>query len=61
MDNSGYFSPFAPGVFAIHSSGVKPIFTNNSQDRGDGLEALAEDGNPSVLASYIFKWNERYF
>ena len=52
-ENSGYFSPFAPGVFAIHSSGVKPIFTNNSQDRGDGLEALAEDGDPSVLAASL--------
>jgi hypothetical protein len=46
-------TPFAPGVFAIYSSGVKPIFTNNSQDRGDGLEALAEDGDPSVLVTSL--------
>lgn len=52
-DNSGYFSPFAPGVFAIHKSGVKPIFTNNSADRGEGLEALAEDGDPSMLGASL--------
>ena len=52
-DNSGYFSPFAPGAFAIHSSGIKPIFTNNSQDRGDGLEMLAEDGDPGDLAASL--------
>lgn len=53
MDNSGYFSPFAPGVFAIHKSDVMPMFTNNMQDRGDGLEALAEDGDPSALAASL--------
>jgi len=52
-DNSGYFSPFAPGVFAINKTGVMPIFTNNSNDRGDGLEALAEDGDPSVLGASL--------
>ncbi|RUA12496.1 MAG: hypothetical protein DSY82_01090, partial [Flavobacteriia bacterium] len=52
-DNTGYFSPFAPGVFAIHKSNVKPIFSNNTQDRGDGLEALAEDGNPADLAASL--------
>ena len=52
-DNSGYFSPFAPGVFAINKSGVMPIFTNNTADRGDGLEALAEDGDPGTLAASL--------
>lgn len=53
IDKSGYFSPLAPGVFAINESGVKPIFTGNTNDRGDGLEALAEDGDPSVLAASL--------
>lgn len=43
-------SPLAPGVFVVHSSG-RPLFTRGEADRGMGLEALAEDGNPSGLAS----------
>ena len=58
IDKSGYFSPFAPGVFAINEMGVKPIFSNNSNDRGDGLEALAEDGDPSVLAASLSGMND---
>jgi hypothetical protein len=46
---TGYVSPFAPGVYALHKSGVQPIFTENSADRGEGLEALAEDGDASTL------------
>jgi pentapeptide MXKDX repeat protein len=38
----------APGVWAVHSEpGV--LFTEGEADRGDGLEALAEDGSPSTL------------
>ncbi|RUT77648.1 spondin domain-containing protein [Ancylomarina longa] len=47
-DNSGYVSPFAPGVFAIHTSG-NPLFTNGEMQSGNGLEALAEDGSPADL------------
>jgi hypothetical protein len=53
MQNSGYVSPFAPGVYAIHKSEDKPIFTNNVQDDGAGLEALAEDGDPSNLVASL--------
>lgn len=53
MDNTGYFSPFAPGVFAINKSGVMPIFKDNTNDKGDGLENLAEDGDPSVIAASL--------
>jgi len=53
MDNSGHFSPFAPGVFAINKSGVMPIFTNNTSNSGNGLEALAEYGDPSILAASL--------
>ena len=51
-DNSGYVSPFAPGVFAISTSG-KPFFTDGSADGGYGLEKLAEDGGPGDLNSYV--------
>ena len=53
MENSGYVSPFAPGIFAIHKSNVKPLFTNSTQDYGNGLEALAEDGDPSSLSASL--------
>ncbi len=51
--NTGYFSPFAPGVFAVHTNETMPIFTNNTSDNGNGLENLAEDGDPSVLGAAI--------
>ena len=44
--------PFAPGVWVVHSAG-EPLFTNGSADRGDGLEALAEDGMPATLAGNV--------
>jgi len=52
-NNSGYFSPFAPGVFAVHNNGTMPIFSNNTSDNGNGLENLAEDGDPSVLGASL--------
>lgn len=42
-------TPLSPGVFVIHKAGM-PIFTNGKPDRGIGLEAQAEDGDPSGLA-----------
>lgn len=42
-------TPFAPGVFVLHNN-VAPLFVNGMPDRGLGLEAIAEDGNPAVLA-----------
>lgn len=42
----------APGVFVIHADpGV--IFTAGEADRDGGLEALAEDGDPSGLAASL--------
>ena len=41
-------TPFAPGVWVLHSE-AGPLFTTGEADRGYGLEALAEDGNPSLL------------
>jgi hypothetical protein len=45
-------TPFAPGVFAVHGSGM-PLFTDGAMNGGLGLEALAEDGDPSVLAAHV--------
>ena len=51
--NSGYVSPLAPGAFAVHGSDVSPIFSTNHADLGEGLENLAENGDPSTLAAAL--------
>jgi hypothetical protein len=51
--NSGYVSPIAPVLWVVHEKGEMPIFTNNTADRGNGLELLAETGNPGDLASSL--------
>jgi hypothetical protein len=53
--NTGYVSPFSPGVWAVHRSDAKPIFTKNAPDYMEGLERIAEDGNPADLATSIIK------
>jgi hypothetical protein len=47
---TGLTSPIAPGVFAVHPSGVQPFFRKGEMVFGNGLEALAEDGAPTQLA-----------
>ncbi len=42
--------PLSPGVYAIHQDGM-PIFTASQADRGQGLEGIAEDGDPGALAT----------
>lgn len=44
--------PLAPGVFAVHQDEA-PLFTLGAPDRGEGLEALAEDGGPGGLAEVL--------
>jgi hypothetical protein len=48
--------PFAlsPGVWVVHNKNT-PLFTTGKHDRGKGLEAQAEDGNPTVLAESLKK------
>lgn len=50
--NSGLVSPFAPGIYVIHTND-NPVFTDGQADRGEGLEALAEDGNPATLSQML--------
>ena len=45
--------PMSPGVWAVHDNGVNPFFTSGNSDRGDGLEAIAEDGDPSALGTAL--------
>jgi hypothetical protein len=43
---------FSPGVATVHG-GKAPIFTAGKKDRGQGLEAQSEDGDPSMLAKSL--------
>ena len=50
--NSGYVSPLAPGAWVVHNKN-KVLFEEGKADYGYGLEALAEDGDPSGLAEWL--------
>ena len=43
---------FSPGVAVVHTD-KGPIFTAGKKDRGKGLEAQSEDGDPSILAKSL--------
>ena len=45
-------SVLSPGVWAVHTES-DPLFTEGEVDRGLGLEAIAEDGDPSGLAAAL--------
>lgn len=50
--NTMYSSPLAPGAYAVYT-GSNPIFTSGQPDFGEGLEAAAEDGDPTGLAASL--------
>ena len=43
---------FAPGAWALHRE-ADPLFTSGEADRGEGLETLAEDGDPVKLVETL--------
>jgi hypothetical protein len=43
---------FSPGVWLIHDA-QDPLFAAGQKDRGQGLEAIAEDGDPKMLAKSL--------
>jgi hypothetical protein len=43
---------FSPGVVVVHTD-KGPIFNAEKKDRGQGLEAQSEDGDPSMLAKSL--------
>ena len=51
--NAGITYPASPGVWVVHSAGSKPLFTTGIADYGDGLENIAEDGNPANLGAKL--------
>jgi hypothetical protein len=52
MDGQKFPAPLAPGVWVVHQN-MGPLFTDGMMDHGMGLEAIAEDGNPAMLADYL--------
>ena len=59
LGGGGLATPLAPVVWTVHEDkmGVGVFFTTDEADRGDGLEALAEDGNPGPLAASLMDMN----
>jgi hypothetical protein len=49
---TGLSVPLSPGVWAVHSTDA-PLFDVGQPDRGEGLEPLAEDGDPSSLGAAV--------
>jgi hypothetical protein len=43
---------FSPGIVVVHTD-KGPIFTAGKKDRGQGLEAQSEDGDPGMLAKSL--------
>jgi len=50
---SGLIVPLSPGAWAIHEKDIQPIYSIGSPDFGEGLEAVAEDGIPTMLAASL--------
>lgn len=50
--NTGLATPLSPGAWVVHGSGT-PLFTSGSPDYGDGLERIAEDGDPTMLGTSL--------
>ncbi|MDZ7689769.1 MAG: spondin domain-containing protein [Balneolaceae bacterium] len=51
-ENTGLTVPLSPGVFAVYE-GDNPIFMANTPAPDNGIEAIAEDGQPGMLASIL--------
>ena len=51
-DDADLATALAPGAFIVHTS-METLFADGTVDRGEGLEALAEDGDPSALVASL--------
>ncbi len=50
--NTDVPGPLSPGVYVVHTDD-NPLFITNDPDFGDGLEAIAEDGNAGPLGASL--------
>lgn len=46
---SGFHTPISPGAYVV-TAGGDALYSTGLADRGEGLERIAEDGNPMLLA-----------
>lgn len=54
VSNTGLmFSPLSPGVWANHEANADTLFELDQPDDGEGFEALAEDGDPTMLEAAV--------
>ena len=51
--NTGLLFPVSPGVWAVSKKQIMPIFQQGAKDFGKGLERIAEDADPTNLATSI--------
>ena len=51
-DAAAQAAPMSPGIWVVHTA-AGPLFTAGETDRGEGLSAIAEDGDVSGLAAAI--------
>ena len=53
--SNGKTAPFvaAPTFWAVHTGAANPIFTGGQPESSNGLERLAETGNPEGLVKYL--------
>jgi len=51
--SAGITYPASPGVWVVHRAGSKPLFTAGLPDYAKGIEAIAEDGNPTTLGANL--------
>ena len=57
---TGVTTVLAPGIWTVHTED-DPLFTAGEADRGEGLEGIAEDGNPGDLAAALDGTNSGVF
>ncbi len=50
---TGLIVPLSPGAWAIHEGGLEPLYMIDTPDYGEGLEGVAEDGSPTMLAASL--------
>jgi len=48
-----YPNVLSPGIYVVQKKNSSPLFMEGYEDYGDGLEAIAEDGDPGMLVSNI--------
>ncbi|HMB62919.1 MAG TPA: spondin domain-containing protein, partial [Eudoraea sp.] len=46
---AAYPNVLSPGIFVVQKKNTAPLFMAGFEDYGDGLEAIAEDGDPGML------------